>query len=137
MNRALSMLMVSAALGAGCVYAQQHRLTAKIPFPFHAGKTLMPAGTYQVEESVSRSLVTITSEKRDVGVMLLAVPSEANKAPQVGSLLFNKYGESYFLARISKPGDARGWVLPRTRAELEVAKARTEAVIAQVPAHAH
>ncbi|MGA2329118.1 MAG: hypothetical protein ABSH05_22875 [Bryobacteraceae bacterium] len=49
-------------------------------------------------------------------------PLVRSGAPEQSTLVFNRYGSSYFLADIWWAGDAAGVELPKSKAEKELAK---------------
>lgn len=116
---AVSALMVSMAA------AQTSRsLLVDVPFPFIAGKTLLDAGVYQVEMP-SQAAIRIGKAKGRSGVFLMVSgkgQSMANVAPR---LIFNKYGESYFLSQIWNLKDRVGLEVPLSRQEKEL-RARSQ-----------
>lgn len=99
------------------------RLRANIPFAFHAGSKLMPAGEYTFEigsASVthqSGSAVLIHNKTGNISVWLLTMPGHGLLGTE-GRLLFTRYGEEYFLNRVEGSGfQAR---LTTTKAEREM-----------------
>jgi hypothetical protein len=81
--------------------AQQPAVKANIPFDFTVGDQSMPAGEYTIT-SPSRHIVQIRSEDwRHVG-MVIAIESH-NEHAAGAALVFDKYGEYYFLHRVLSP----------------------------------
>jgi len=100
MNRieAIFLLTMASVAATGAI-AQQPTLKANIPFDFTVGNTLLPAGEY-----------TITSPMREVIVLRTAghsasvVSTENYAESKSGSeLVFDKYGEQYFLHEVLCP----------------------------------
>ena len=100
MNRIQAIfLLTMASVAATGAIAQQPTLKANIPFDFTVGNTLLPAGEY-----------TITSPMREVIVLRTAghsasvVSTENYAESKSGSeLVFDKYGEQYFLHEVLCP----------------------------------
>ena len=96
---ALSFVMI---FGAASTHAQQPRcLTAQIPFTFGAMDRMFTEGTYKIctSPAILKLFSLENDEGRTVGfINPLAVDSiEAQKPP---ALVFNRYGNSYFLSEI-------------------------------------
>jgi len=107
-KRSVQILAVSAlvlcALTAGA--SAQSPLVAKkvkIDFDFYAGKKLMPAGEYEFELTPihqSHKLVRIRQTDGGANAIVSSVPGSNLKSLKPGSIIFNKYGDQYYLARL-------------------------------------
>lgn len=53
--------------------------------------------------------------------------AEANSAPSKSELIFDKYGDRYFLARVFDEGNPDGSKVPESQYEKRVSQAATEA----------
>src|SRR4051794_11936193 len=93
--------------------AQTLKLKATIPFEFHMGKVLMPAGVYTVLQSGSTVTVK-TAEGPHQSAIYLTRPSAGIKTNDRGLLTFNRYGNDYFLAKIWGPDSIQGQEMPTT-----------------------
>ncbi len=134
MNKALKMMVLLAVLGVSYVYAQTGRtLVADIPFAFHVGDKLMPAGEYTVASSIATGAVLLRSADFKARIFAVTFACEKPQTPDQGRLGFRRYGSSYFLARIWTAGYAQGRELPPSRAERESAQAGI-LTLASVPA---
>jgi hypothetical protein len=120
--RTLFALGLSAVLSPVALLAQTH-INAAIPFDFTIGAKSFPAGDYSVRQ-VSAYVLLVQSVKDGTGVMAMTVPTEKGEKGASPVLLFNKYGDSYFLSKVSS--DDAGWKLHQSAAEKEmVAKVPT------------
>jgi hypothetical protein len=83
--------------------AQTSAVRANVPFEFHAGNQLMPAGEYQIAlDPVSRR-VEVRGVEGGAGAYLAA--SQSTDAGEVGaSLAFHRYGNTYFLREVRNGG---------------------------------
>jgi hypothetical protein len=82
----------------------------RIPFDFViAGKTL-PAGEYVVERSTlfSATGLSIRSVDKNAGVYVLTAAVESNERPDDSKLVFNRYGDRYFLSEFWTSGQTSG-----------------------------
>ena len=99
------------------------RLTANIPFEFSVGKSMLPAGEYTISYSAQGFLI-IQSEDRRVSQAFMTISTQANTVRDKSSLVFNQYGDQYFLSTIWTAGDYIGQKLRKPHAELELIRAR-------------
>ena len=101
----------------------QTTLKATVPFPFTVGKTEVPAGTYTIN-SISHSAIVIRgTESGGVVTVVGPGPDTNDSTPK---LVFNKYGDKYFLSRISRGSGSGVMQLPTSKLEkeLRIASAR-------------
>jgi len=116
------------------VNAQLSRgLVAKVPFDFAAGYKSFPAGEYRVFSGPAQGIVSVRSLDGKTSGFVTSQRAESLKAPAKSSLVFNRYGDQYFLSQIWVAGDASSAQVRKTPAELEAARkagATKESVIA-------
>ncbi|MEO8591706.1 MAG: hypothetical protein ABI759_00145 [Candidatus Solibacter sp.] len=135
LNVCVTILLVAASnLG---LQAQTMKLTANIPFPFYAGKVAMPAGEYTVNHD--RGILTVRkADGRSSGAMFLTRQENLPKPAANPVLVFNQYGNTFFLSSVRSPYASDGVTIPKTRTEIEYAKAATQPTItASVPLQTH
>jgi len=99
--------LVSCALAIGVAaipsnaFAQaSSEVRANIPFAFQVGSTVLPAGTYTFRKESDNILLLSGTGAHD-RVLAMVMPETSWNAPRVGTLTFAKYGEHYFLHKIS------------------------------------
>ena len=80
----------------GTAAAQNHQVRATIPFDFVAGSAYWPAGTYTIT-SEDLVIVEIQNGKHDAK-LLRSAPADEVKSDS--ELVFNGYGDQYFLSEI-------------------------------------
>ena len=111
-----------ALLAEASMYAQgSQKLTVQIPFGFHAGTSVLPSGEYTVDTDAGPGVVKLRSADAKSSVMILSIATQTMATPTTGKLVFNKYGDEYFLSQIWKAGSNRGNELRKSRREAEVA----------------
>jgi len=126
-----------AVLGAPQLWAQfGPQLKADIPFEFHAGNAMLPAGPYTLgQEGNIQHVLSLRSGEGKAAAFLLTISAEAGQVQNQSRLVFRKYGDRYFLSQVWVSGQRLGWEVPVSRSERELAKraARHEvvAVLAQ------
>jgi hypothetical protein len=118
----LVMLTISAAFGPVRLMAQDP-IHVTIPFNFSVGSKPFAAGEYRVRH-LSSSTLAIQNEDGSAQMVVLANAGEPSKTPGLAKLIFNRYGDRYFLSRVSQ--DDRGWELMKSAAEKELIAKRSE-----------
>ena len=116
----LTALMFLAWLVVPATQAQSIMLKADIPFDFVVGEKRLPSGEYHVK-SLYQGATEIRSNDARSTVIILTTGIQAGKISDVGKLVFNCYGDYYFLSRIWAPSSDMGRQLPKSRLEREVA----------------
>lgn len=84
--------------GAGVAFAHVASVKANVPFDFNVGAKHLPAGTYRFL-SVRQGVVAIESEETQTSI-LIAVASASEPTSNSARLIFNNYGDQYFLCEI-------------------------------------
>jgi hypothetical protein len=101
------------------LHAQTMNMRATIPFPFHVGDAVLPAGSYAVSHSNDVLIIRAQTGKPAV---LMVTSAAARFQPSASSMLnFNRYGENYFLASVWEKGVRNGCEIRKSRAEKEIA----------------
>jgi hypothetical protein len=112
-----------ALLAAASVFAQgSQRLTVQVPFGFHVGASVLPAGDYTVDKATP-AVLRIRSDDSKASAMILTNSVQKLDAPSQGKLIFNRYGDEYFLCQVWAPGNNIGSELRKTKREVEAASA--------------
>ena len=111
-------------------------LEVNIPFQFHAGNTKLPAGQYRIHalDDADLTVMEISSADGSISALFQVQAAEANSVPAKSELIFNKYGNRYFLAKLFEEGSASGSQVAESRYEKRVSQEAAEAQ-AHVPAH--
>lgn len=109
-----------ASLAGFCLSAQTVKLEAHVPFEFQMGKAVLPAGDYSVTQS--GHVLILRNESGKASAIALLGPGASRKAAEPnGVLVFNKYGEEYFLSTLWAPNATAGVAIPKTAREREAA----------------
>jgi hypothetical protein len=109
-------------LAVGPAFAQSNPVVALVPFDFAVGTTLFPSGEYAIERnSIASAAFVIRGAAHSP---MFFIPNEAtSKQPAKRSkLVFNKYGNRYFLHEIWIEGQSRGRAMPTLTVERELAR---------------
>jgi hypothetical protein len=107
-----------------------------IPFQFHVGNAKLPAGKYIIHPLDNTDLTTmeISSADGSASALFEVRDAETNSAPPKTELIFNKYGNRYFLAKLFDEANPNGSTVPESRYEKTVSHQTAEAQ-AHVAAH--
>ena len=117
-----SIVRTLVTLGLGAVLSPiallaQGSINATIPFDFTVSGKSLAAGDYLVQQ-LNQNILLIRSVKGKSSVMTIAMASPKTGAADKAVLTFNRYGDTYFLSKVSS--DSRGWELPRSPVEKEL-----------------
>lgn len=120
-------LALAAVLGMGAAHAAERKtMRAEIPFAFRAGDTQLPAGEYTVWQNPGNGYVAIASAAGTARAALFANPGYPAQHNQA-TLVFHRYGDTYFLAEIRGEQTVR---LGKSAAEREMADAGAPVALA-------
>ena len=97
----------------------QTTVRATVPFPFMVGKTEVPAGTYTID-SISHAVISIRDRSTGRGVLTLVSPERPGSNDGTPKLVFNKYGDKYFLSQVSRGSGSEVMQLPTSKLEKEL-----------------
>lgn len=95
-----------------------------IPFAFQVGSQHMPAGRYHVDLK-SRDVILLRGPGNNASGFVMVHSAERIQAPNTGSMVFDAYGNKYFLHQIWTVGDKQGRECTKSRAEKEILQAQT------------
>jgi len=116
---AIALIVLAGACTAGTsLLAQSHEVRANVPFDFAVGSKQMPAGSYKFFTQ-SNDTIVIANDKQEITV--LSRTEEAGDTRVYSSrLVFDKFGDHYFLREIRVPSIALNVVLPLSKAEKQI-----------------
>lgn len=112
---------------AGLAQAQSTGLRVYIPFEFTVGDTVLPAGTYEVWRNGTSESISISDRTGHSAFTLTNSIRNRSGNPEESSLVFNVYGNRYFLGEIRWGGYGNARLLPKSKVEMEMAKTGTAA----------
>ena len=104
-------------------------LEVKIPFQFHAGNAKLPAGEYRIYalDQSDLSIMEISSVDGSTSALFQVQAAEANSEPVKSELIFNKYGNRYFLAKLFDEGHPSGNALVKSHYEKRIGQQAMDA----------
>ena len=90
-----------------------------IPFPFSAGGVHLPAGQYRISHPGDPYFVLIEKDDGSARALVYVQPSGVNSS-ESSKLVFNKYGNRYFLSQLWTEPDQRVHQCAKDRQEKEL-----------------
>jgi hypothetical protein len=98
------------------------QLEVNIPFEFHVGDSKLPAGTYLIHslDTSNLTVMEISSADGSTSVLFDVQSAEARSEPAKDELIFNKYGNRYFLAKLFDEGNPSGEKVIESRYEKRI-----------------
>ena len=129
----MSTLILGLSVGVSAEQLQPNGVTLKIPFDFHVGDRLLPAGRYVVEMPAmggfsTGSMLRIKSEDGDICQYQLTIHVNGVTVDNDYHVKFTKYGESYFLTSVKN--SYAGAELYRSKTEKRIAAEMADAAAA-------
>ncbi len=115
-------------------------LEVNVPFQFYAGNVKLPAGKYVLHmmDNSDLKIMEISNAEGSTSALFEVEDAESNSEPRKSELIFDKYGNRYFLARIFDEGNPDGSKVPESLYEKRVGQATEEAQAQEhVPAYRH
>jgi hypothetical protein len=95
---------------------------ATIPFAFQTDKRTLPAGTYRID--VASSHILRLKGPGNAGGFIVMNDAYKTNTPTRGSMVFDRYGDQYFLRQVWVAGSGHGYECPKGRAEKGVLQAK-------------
>jgi hypothetical protein len=120
--RALTMLSLVATLTAvgGIAQAQTfNAIRVDVPFDFNDGARVFPAGKYTIRPIGANGTngISITSDHGNASEFRICLSAETTSPKSETALVFNRYGDHYFLSQIWTAGETTGLQFPKTPVE--------------------
>jgi hypothetical protein len=130
-------LIIAASLWPAKAQAQIiGNLEADVPFQFHVGNNTLPAGKYMIHqlEGSDLTVMEISSADGKLSALFNVEAEQAKSEPEKTELIFNKYGDRYFLSELFDEGNPDGNRLVASRDEKQASK-ESGAEVAHVTAN--
>jgi hypothetical protein len=123
---ALSFLVVLAVVSVNAQQSSENRIPVNIPFDVAVGETKLPAGNYTLRHIPLASsydrLVIQSADNRGDTYTEMTRSNRARETQKKSRLVFNRYGDQYFLAQVWIAGSETGRDLFQSRSERRLAK---------------
>ena len=117
----LCLLVVGGGVVANAQIDSGTRIQVNVPFDFAVGNTTLPAGKYEIRglDDHAPNVLELRSANGRTTVVFDA-ESAQTRGDQIESkneLIFNKFGDRYFLSQVWVAGSSFGNELPKSRME--------------------
>jgi len=117
-----SLFVLSLIVAAQVVQADEPMLV-NIPFAFVAGNVTLPAGEYRVQKlDRNPAVVLIRCSDASAAAMVMSNAAQAKETQTQSKLVFNRYGNRYFLSQVWTSGSIRGRQLLKSSREKEISQ---------------
>ena len=118
----LSLIGLGLVLTAAA-YAQTIHLKTNVPFSFIVGRTMFPAGQYEVQSTGNGDFVlVIRGLSSGPQALVLSNSCESREPSPRTTLIFHRYGQRYFLSEVWMRGNSIGRRTLTSSREIEIAK---------------
>ena len=98
-------------------------IVADVPFGFTIRDHTMPAGSYTIKRLDSQpGVMEIRDADGERVLLFLTGSAQAAREPKQTELIFDRFGDQYFLAQIFEVGNGTGAQVPKSRAERSLEK---------------
>jgi hypothetical protein len=111
-----------------------------IPFAFHTPMQTLPAGSYRIDRE-SRNLLLLKGTGSTSGFVIIH-DAIKTQAPDRGMVVFERYGDTYYLRQVWTAGNSTGLECAKGKAEKESMQAKNmpapssvELALNSVPQH--
>ncbi|MBV8437598.1 MAG: hypothetical protein JOY95_08820 [Silvibacterium sp.] len=111
-------LFALATLVAGTAGAQDHAVKANVPFDFTVGNAHVPAGIYTISSTGSQSIIELRNESGKVNIFGSGYAD--GKSSETSKLVFDKWGNQYFLREVVCAHGDMSLELPVSKTEKRV-----------------
>ena len=131
----LAVVMIVAASASVKAQSLQYKLTANVPFDFTVSDKKLPAGKYSISRAQTSNgdlVLQIVSADGQKNISRLTIPVITHKPMNQGTLVFNRYGNDYYLSEVWPAGGSTGRELLKSRTERELARKAVEPQIVRV-----
>lgn len=121
------------ALAATPTFAQNSisAVTADIPFEFSVANRTLPAGEYTVKAGPNAGSILVRNDKGKGAVTVFAQPTNPNLEAKKAALVFRRYGNQYFLARVIHTDGSYGRKIAMSKTERRLIKDSSDRNLAQ------
>jgi hypothetical protein len=123
-TRALVMAGMMALTVMACtrVAQAQEMMVVNIPFDFVAGDTTLPAGEYSIRVTAPERTLLIDRKDATASAFMNTNAVTRTEIQTESKMIFNRYGDRYFLSEVWTAGSSRGRQLLQSAREKEMAQ---------------
>ncbi len=120
-GRIAPLLLIALTMISPAAFAQGNFMKANVPFSFHVGDKVLPAGNYTVSMLTDNTISIKSDEGRSLEVALI-LSKEGRANLSESKLVFKHADGEYVLAEVLDSTKDLGLQLPVARVEREIAR---------------
>jgi hypothetical protein len=121
-----AMLSLALLMAVVSVQAQSSgKLEVNIPFEFQIGSRTLPAGDYSIKRLTQNSVLVRSADGKRSAIAQTPKTITANEKGKQEKLVFNQYGDQYFLSQVWMVRGGDGRELYKSDAENQAAREQT------------
>jgi hypothetical protein len=115
----LGLLIAASDICAKAQALAEGTIEADVPFAFIVGERTFPAGKYTLKraDETNPGVLEIRNDNGRRGSFFEVETAQAKENPRETKLVFDKFGDQYFLSEIWASDTNLGYRLPKTNAE--------------------
>jgi hypothetical protein len=122
-KKMLALALLAMPILAAAQMTSAERIVAQVPFEFMVANKYVPAGQCTVQRTaIDNAVLVVRNEGAKVGLLTMTRPGSTKQAASSYALVFHKYGTLHVLAGIKIAGSTATYELPKSKAEIELAK---------------
>jgi hypothetical protein len=91
-----------------------------VPFAFSVNNQVLPAGSYEIVQNDNTSMLTIRNQSDRKSTIFSVNTADERRVPAAAKLVFNRYGDQYFLSQVWTRDSGRD--VRKSRSEREAAR---------------
>jgi hypothetical protein len=115
------MLVALSGLATAQRLGSSSRIVTQVPFEFMVGNKIVPAGEYVVQAfTMDGNTLAIRNAEEKVGLLSTTSQTESKERASNYALVFEHYGDRYFLSGVKLQGSKIAYHLPESKAEAEL-----------------
>jgi hypothetical protein len=104
------------ALASASHAVAQEAVMVDVPFDFQNGSGHFPAGTYRIDLRPGHTM-QLRGTASNASGFSMAYPEQRLKAPEIGKVVFQKYGDHVYIREVWIAGETTGYRCPTSRQE--------------------
>ena len=121
-------LMVFTLLSTAA-FAASNTQKVNVPFEFHLGDKVMPAGSYTISALTAQTLLIRSEDKAVQQRVALTFQAERSTSDHEAKLVFRHIGDQYFLVQVWGTGTESGRAILTSRAQEQMARNTSSSVV--------
>jgi hypothetical protein len=110
-------ILIAFTLLTTAAFAGSATQKADVPFAFHLGNKVMPAGSYTIRQLTSQSVVIKQEGSGAVSTIALTFSAQRDAKDNGAKLVFDRVGDQYFLVQIWGANTESGKLIASSRSQ--------------------